>query len=221
VVQGISGVGGGFIVVPLLAMISVKFLPGPLVVASISISGLMAWRERTYIDYRNTRFMLLGTVAGAILGAWLVSGVAPDRFGLVFGSLILVGVLITGLGVHLPLNRLSATVAGAGAGAMGAASGIGAPVLAVLYQRETGPRVRATLAYIYTVASVFIATALALFGRLTLDEIGYAMLLVPGFMLGYFMSQRVTKHFDQSATRYIVLGVSATAALSLIYRSIF
>jgi uncharacterized membrane protein YfcA len=67
---------------------------------------------------------------------------------------------------------------------------------------------------------VLIAIALAVFGRLSINEFGYAALLVPGYMLGYFLSQRVTHHFNQSSTRYIVLGVSAAAALSLIYRSI-
>jgi uncharacterized membrane protein YfcA len=220
VVQGISGVGGGFITVPLLAMISLSFLPGPLVIGSISISGLMAWRERKHIDLARIRWILAGTVLGATLGAWLVSGISPDRLGLLFGGMILAGVVITALGLHLPLNRVSATLAGMGAGAMGASSGIGAPVLAVLYQRESGPRVRATLAYIYTLASVLIAIALAVFGRLSINEFGYAALLVPGYMLGYFLSQRVTHHFNQSSTRYIVLGVSAAAALSLIYRSI-
>ena len=29
IIQGVSGVGGGFIMVPLLAMINMKYLPGP------------------------------------------------------------------------------------------------------------------------------------------------------------------------------------------------
>ncbi len=220
VVQGISGVGGGFITVPLLAMINVSFLPGPLVVGSISIAGLMAWRERQCIDHANIGWILLGTATGAVLGAWLISSVAPERLGVLFGCMILAGVLLTSCGVHLPLNRITALLGGAGAGAMGASSGIGAPVIAVLYQHEIGPMLRATLAFIYVLASTLIAIALVLFGRLGWTEMGYAALLVPGYMLGYVLAHRVSRHVNHGATRYIVLGVSSAAALSLILRSI-
>ena len=62
IIQGVSGVGGGFIMVPLLAMIDIAYLPGPLIFGSLSISGLMAWRERDHIDYRATGFILIATL---------------------------------------------------------------------------------------------------------------------------------------------------------------
>lgn len=220
IIQGVSGVGGGFIMVPLLAMINMKYLPGPLIFGSLSISGLMAWRERKYIDFRATNFILLAIVPGAALGAWLVSQVAPDRLGIVFGTMILIAVVVSALGVHFPLNRITATVAGFFAGTMGASSGIGAPVIAVLYQRESGPMVRSTLAYVYTVASVLIVLALLIFGSFGLAEAQSGLLLVPGFMFGYLCSRPLALHFDHGATRYIVLGVSASAAAVLLARSI-
>ncbi len=73
----------------------IYFLPGPLVVGSISIAGLMAWRERQYIDHANIGWILLGTATGAVLGAWLISSVAPERLGVLFGCMILAGVLLT------------------------------------------------------------------------------------------------------------------------------
>lgn len=220
VVQGVSGVGGGFIMVPLLAMINMKYLPGPLIFGSLSISGLMAWREREAIDFRATHFILLALVPGAVLGAWLLSQVSADRLGIVFGSMILFAVTISALGVHFPLNRISAMVSGFIAGTMGASSGIGAPVIAVLYQRESGPMLRSTLGYLYTVASVLIVLALAVFGRFSAAEAQSGLLLVPGFMLGYICSRPLALHFDHGATRYIVLGVSAAAAAVLLITSI-
>jgi hypothetical protein len=136
-----------------------------------------------------------------------------------FGSVILFAVLLSLLGVHFPLNRISASVSGLVAGTMGASTGIGAPVLAVLYQREAGPMVRSTLAFLYTVASVLIVIALVFFDRFSLHELTYAALLVPGFMLGYLFSRPLAVHFDHGATRYIVLGVSALASGSLIIGS--
>lgn len=220
IIQGVSGVGGGFIMVPLLAMINMKYLPGPLIFGSLSISGVMAWRERAHIDFRATHFIVMAIVPGAALGAWLVSQVDPDRLGIVFGSMILFAVFISALGVHFPLNRITATVSGFVAGAMGASSGIGAPVIAVLYQRQAGPMVRSTLAYVYTIASVLIVIALAAFGRFSLVDAQSGLLLVPGFMLGYLGSRPLALHFDHGATRYIVLGVSAVAATVLLISSL-
>lgn len=221
VVQGISGIGGGFITVPFLAMISVSLVPGPVVVGSMSIAGIMAWRERRHIDVNNLGWISAGTVCGAALGAWFLSGVPTDQLGLLFGGMILVAVIITALGLHVPPNKLNSTVSGLGVGAMGAMAGIGAPILAVLYQRETAARIRSTLGVMHFVCSTLIGGALAVFGRLGLAELGYALLLVPGYIIGYALSQRLSRHFDQGATRYIVLGLSTAAALSLVYRNLF
>jgi uncharacterized membrane protein YfcA len=219
-IQGVSGVGGGFIMVPLLAMINMSYLPGPLIFGSLSISGLMAWRERAHIDFRATSFILIATIPGSALGAWLLSRVGHDQLGIVFGSMILFAVLISALGVQFPLTRITALVSGFTAGMMGASSGIGAPVVAVLYQRETGPKVRSTLAFIYTFASVMIVLALAVFGQFSFAEVQLGLLLVPGFMLGYIFSRPLALHFDHGATRYIVLGVSAAAAAVLLISSL-
>jgi uncharacterized membrane protein YfcA len=203
-----------------LGLINVLFLPAPLVFGSLSISGLMAWRERHHIDYRNTGFILAAIIPGSIAGAWLLASIDPTRLGLLFGSVILFAVLVSVLGVHFPLSRINAAVTGMLAGTMGASTGIGGPVIAILYQRAAGPMVRSTLAFVYTVASVFIVIALAAFGRFGMAEAGYGLMLVPGFLLGYLCSRPLALHFDYGSTRYIVLGVSAVAAASLIAGSL-
>lgn len=212
--------GGGFIMVPLLAMINVAFLPGPLICASLSISGFMMWREWQHIDFRCVKVILMAFVPGTILGAWLLSNISADSLGVFFGYVILFAVLISLSGIHFPLNRISGAIAGVIAGAMGASTGIGAPILAVLYQRSSGPMVRSTLAFLYTVCSLLIVAALIFFGRFSWQEGGYSLLLVPGFMFGYVLSRPLAVHFDHGATRYIVLGISAAASVSLIIGSL-
>lgn len=220
VVQGMSGVGGGFIAVPLLALIDIRLLPGPLIFASLSISAVMAWRERVAIDYHNVTPILLATIPGACLGAWLLAGIDPEYLGRVFGSVILLAILVTAVGVKLPLNRATGALAGAAAGAMAAVSGMGAPMLAILYQHQSGPRIRATLALLYTGATLLILLALAAFGRFGLQEVLTGLLLVPGFLAGYLLSRPLTRRFDRGATRWLVLSVAAVAAIALIADSL-
>jgi uncharacterized membrane protein YfcA len=220
IVQTLTGVGTGFLMVPVIALIDMALLPGPMVMASMSLSGLMAFRGRHHIDYKNVVVILCGIVPGAMIGAVILNGVSLDKLGIVFGVVILLGVLLTGLSLRVPLTRSSGLVAGLTAGAMGASTGIGAPVLAILYQHASAPVIRSTLALLYTTASMIILFVLAGFGRFGLSEMTSAVWLMPGFLAGYFASQHLTARLNQAGVRWLVLGVSALAAVFLIFRSL-
>lgn len=220
IVQAASGVGAGFLMVPMLAFIDLGLVPGPLIFGSLVLSGIMAWRERGAIDSDNLAPMFMGLLPGCALGAWIISIVPADQLGIVFAIVILLGIAVTTSGLDLPLNRLSAVVAGGVAGTMGASSGIGAPVIAILYQHASGARVRSTLALIYTFASLLILVALAVFGRFGGAEMLSGLALMPGFLAGYWVANRLRHRLDQLASRPVVLSVSTAAAIALLIRSI-
>ncbi len=220
VVQAISGVGAGFLIVPLLAWIDVGLIPGPVVLGSMSLSGVMGYRERRHIEFAHMPLIFLGLIPGAVAGGYLLSRVSFDRLGMMFGTVMLIAIAITASGFRIPLTRGSAGLAGAVAGVMGTSSGIGAPVLALLYQDQSGPRVRATLAVLYVGASFLIIISLFVFGKFGIIEVVSGLLLMPGYLLGYALSRRLTARIDTGGTRAAVLLVSAVAALSLILRSL-
>jgi len=219
IVQVISGVGGGFIIVPLLAWINLSLVPAPIVFASLALSTLMAARGRNNIDWRHLPASLLGILPGSIAGAWLLTIVAGDRLGIVFGSMILIAILITAFASRVSVNALTAFIAGLVGGAMGTSSGIGAPPLALVYQRESGPTIRATLAALYTCASPVILVILFVFGKFGGPELRAGLLLMPGFVIGYWLANRFTMKIDRAGSRTAVLLVSAAAASLLIFRS--
>ncbi len=220
VVQAISGVGAGFLIVPLLAWIDVSLIPGPVVLGSMSLSGTMGYRERRHIDFAHMPLVFLGMIPGAVAGAYLLSRVSFDELGMMFGAVMLIAIIITASGFRFPLTGSSACLAGTVAGVMGTSSGIGAPVLALLYQDRSGPRVRATLAVLYAGASFLIIIMLFGFGKFGVVEAVSGLLLMPGYMLGYALSHRLTARIDTGGTRAAVLLVSAAAALSLILRGL-
>ena len=220
VVQAASGIGGGFISVPLLAWIDLALVPGPLIFASLTLSGVMTWRERGAIDNRSVPMIMAGTLPGCLIGAYVLSAVPAERLGIVFGITIIAAIAITASGLRVPLNRLTAFSAATIAGAMGASTGIGAPMIALLYQNETGPRVRSTLALLYTFASVAILVVLAAFGQFDWNGVIAGAQLIPGFMLGYWLATRFARRVDGGGVRAAVMVVSAVAATSLIVRSL-
>jgi uncharacterized membrane protein YfcA len=219
VVQGLSGVGSGFIMVPLLALIDLRLLPGALIFGSLSISGSMAWIERSHINVRETYLVLLAIVPGSVIGSWLLSVIRAEQLGIFFGIMILLGVAISVVGVRLSPGPWHSAIAGTVAGAMGAASGIGAPVVALLYQHRSGPELRATLAFLYTIASTIILIALAAFGQFGLTQLGLGLLLFPGYLTGLYISRQFTAQVDHGNARIVVLVVAVVSALSLIAAS--
>jgi uncharacterized membrane protein YfcA len=220
IIQSVSGVGGGFLMVPLLAMINVAFLPGPMIFATLALSILMAWREREHIAYTHVASLALATVPGAYMGAWLLTRVPADRLGVIFGSMILLAIGIAAFGLKFRLTRFSSIVAGLTAGTMGASSGIGAPAIAVLFQDRAGPNIRATLALIYTLCSLLIVAVLVTAGRFSLADAQLGFLLMPGMLLGYVVSRPLTVRFDSGGARFAVLAVSGIAAVTLIVNSL-
>lgn len=107
VLSGLFGVGGGFLMTPLLIFLGV---PAPvavgtgtnLVVAS-SVSGMMAhWRRRN-VDFRMATCILSGGVAGAALGIWLFG--ALESAGLIDEVVALLYIVFLGaIGVLMAIE---------------------------------------------------------------------------------------------------------------------
>jgi uncharacterized membrane protein YfcA len=73
--SGVFGVGGGFLLTPLLILIGV---PAPVAVASsanqlvgASVSGVLAHWRRGHVDFKMGFTLLVGGIAGSFLGIWL------------------------------------------------------------------------------------------------------------------------------------------------------
>jgi uncharacterized membrane protein YfcA len=219
VVQVASGVGGGFIIVPLLAWLDIGLVPAPLLFASLSLSGLMAAREWHAVDWRQVPFILGGLVPGSIFGAWILVSVPLDELGIVFGCVILLAIIVTASGWHIPLNRVTSALTGALSGAMGTSSGIGAAPMALLYQDQPRAQIRATLAVLYTGGTLIMLAILFSFGKFGIAGMRSGLLLVPGFVLGYWLANRWTPDVASGQARIAVLIVSGAAAIALIVRS--
>src|SRR3982750_3513837 len=145
ILQASTGLGAGLIIVPLLALVSLSFVPGPVVLASMALSTLMAYQGRREIDRVGLPMLLVFLFVGVALGALSISAIPPQRAGIAFGVLVLIAVAVSAAMPRLSRNLPVAAGAGVSAGFMGAISGIGSPILALLYQHETPRVLRATL----------------------------------------------------------------------------
>ncbi|MDH3977213.1 MAG: sulfite exporter TauE/SafE family protein [Gammaproteobacteria bacterium] len=220
IVQVLTGVGGGFIAVPILAWLDLSLVPAPLVFASMSLSGTMMIREWHAIDWLHIPAILAGLIPGAVAGAWVLAAIPSDRLGIIFGVVLILGILLTVSGRKLSLTHISGALVGSLCGAMGASTGMGAPPLALLYQHHSGATIRATLAALYTGASLMILIILFGFGKFGVTETLTGLYLVPGYVIGYLLARRKLFQFGDQHARAAVLVVSGATAIALIYRSL-
>jgi hypothetical protein len=220
VFQAATGMGTGILIVPLLALIDLNLVPGPAVMASMALSLPMARHGRRHIAYDDLKPLMAGLLVGCSVGALGLASIPAERVGIAFAVVILATVAVTSVGVRLPFNRRSLVSVGVIAGVMGASSGVGAPPIALLYQHREGPELRPTLAFVYAASSMIILVFLTLFGKFGLREIGLALFLVPGYILGYFLAAPLARILDGGYSRAAVLVLSTVSALALLLRSL-
>src|SRR5437667_115847 len=93
-IGSLMGVGGGFLVVPLLIR-GMNFAPEAATAASLGIvflsalSGTFANARRKRIDYRTGIILAVATLPGAWLGRVMIRAISPQAFAYSFGGLLI------------------------------------------------------------------------------------------------------------------------------------
>jgi uncharacterized membrane protein YfcA len=216
ILQGAVGFGLGLIAIPFLLYLDLRFVPGPLLVAAFTLHMLVLRRDRSGVDKSGLAMLLSGRVLGTIPAALLLAALPLDSMKILLAAVVLAGALMGLLHVGGPPSPAVLFGAGAASGFMATAAGLGGPPVALAYQRESGLRLRGTLAAYFIVGSVLSLLALAWVGRFGSEEIRLSGFLIPGTVLGYFMSRPAAAYLDGGRTRIAVLTVSALAAVSVI-----
>jgi uncharacterized membrane protein YfcA len=220
VLQGSVGFGLGLIGVPLLVLIDPVFVPGPLLLAAFLLNLLMSYREHASIDFKGVKWAIPGRFLGAAGGAGVLSVIPRDQISMLFGTMVLLAVAISLAGLDLPPHPRNVLIAGTFSGFMGTTSAIGGPPVALVFQKQKGPRIRSTLSVIFAAGTVISMISLALIGRFGGREMLAAVFLFPGVVLGFFISRRTSKILDRGSIRMAVLAVSAFTGIFVILRNL-
>jgi uncharacterized membrane protein YfcA len=130
---------------------------------------------------------------------------------------------MTAFGRGLKPTRNLLVWAGLVSGFMGTAASIGGPPIALVYQKETGPRVRGTLNGYFLVGTAMSLAALFAVGHFGPPEVAWALVLVPGAVLGFLCSAPAARWMDakQRRVRIGVLCVCALSGVLVIVRQLF
>ena len=219
-IQGVLGFGAGLFSVPILALIDPQFVPGPVLMVNPLLSGLYAWRERGAVDVGALKWAVVGRVPGVLLGALALTAVTEDRLGVLFGSLLLVGVGLKVTGIRT--ERTPRTLVGAGglAGFMGTSVGVGGPPIALVLNDASGPEIRSTLSAFFLIGTTMSLVVLTAFGEFGGDDLMVSAWLVLPVLVGYFLSGPLRPVLDRGWLAPAVYVLSTVAAITLLVRSL-
>ncbi|MDL4820175.1 sulfite exporter TauE/SafE family protein [Actinomadura opuntiae] len=221
IVQGSVGLGVGLVATPIVTMLFPDLMPGAILVTALALPVATLAQEVRHAELRGLGWAFGGRLVGTPVGVWLVAA-APDRvLGVAIGVIVLAALAVTTWARDVPRNRRTLAVAGVISGTTGTASGIGGPPIALLYQRESGPRVRATLAVFFIAGALLSLATLAVAGRLPARQITAGAELLPFVLAGFFAAGPLRRYLDAGRLRLALLIVVGASAIILIVRNLF
>jgi uncharacterized membrane protein YfcA len=219
-VQGSVGFGYALVAAPTLALVSERFVPGPIMVSSFVLSAATGWRERHCIDRRGVGVALLARAPGVLLAGVATTVLTLHTLNVVFGVTVLLAVAISASGLRVKLSTPALLLAGFSSGLMGTLVAIGGPPMALVYQDAEGPTLRATLNTYFAVGSLMSIATLAWVGRFGVSELLIGALLLPPVGVGFALSGAIRHVLDRGYTRRAVLAIASVSALGVVVKTL-
>ncbi len=220
VVQASAGLGFAMVANPLLALINITYLPGPMLFANLFLSMAILYREGASLDRKETSPLLAGLLIGTVIGGLILTQVAAEKLGLVFGMVILLAVAWSIFSPALPLTKRTILYGASAAGVSGIVAAMHAPPLVSLYQREDAAKVRATFAVVFVAGCTMALAGLWISGRFGMAQVFMGLSLLPGIALGFICGRFIAMRVTQQRARIGMLTISGLGGLALVVKSL-
>lgn len=220
ILQMATGVSVGMIIVPFLAMISYTLIPVPVILASLTLTLMMAYQGRAHIDTTNMPQIGLGMLVGMLVAVTILKNIELAYLGVLFGLLIVLSVYIS---IKIKTFDLGGKVNYSGgfmAGLIGTLSLSGGQILALLFQNHPLSSIKASLAFLYTLFSLALLLVFYFVGEFSYTQLISGFYMMPGFIIGFFVAPLFTKYFNPKYAKSVVLVTATLGALVLIGKSI-
>lgn len=220
-VQGSIGFGLAVVSAPVLLLLDPMFVPGPLLLAAMLLVMLIAHRDRAEAVTRDVPLGILGRVLGTIPAAYALAVLPATAYDLLFASMVLLAVVLSFFGWHIRPTRVNVVAAATLSGFAGTVSSLGGAPMALVYQAESGPRIRGTMSAIFTAGTIISLTGLWWVGYFGLVEMMVGLALMPGILVGFSLSRYTSRIIDAYHTRPAILAVSALSAVAILIRALW
>lgn len=220
IIQGAVGFGAMLVAVPFLLLIEPDLVPGSALLASVPLGVAILARDRAHGHLRDMAWPLVGRVIGAPIGVAILVTVPREPLGVLFGVLLLAAVAASATQWSVEPTDRNGFVGGAISGFSGTTVGVGGPPVAIVYQRDAGPVLRANLSRYFLVGLLISLVSLSIGGELGADRVRDGAVLIPGLMAGFALSGRAAHVLDRGWARPAVLAVSGLSAVVVLVRAL-
>ncbi len=219
-IQGAIGFGLTVISAPILLLLNPIFLPGPMLIAGMLLTLLVAVRDREHAVWREVAAGSAGRCLGTVPAAFALRLMSADTYDMLFAGAVLLGVLISVVGWRMRLTLWNVFATAVASGFISTVSAVGGPPMALVYQHEKGPRLRATLSAMFTVGTIISIIGLWWAGMFGESELILGLALLPGVIVGFWLSRFLTGRLDERHTRPAILILAAFSALIILFRAL-
>lgn len=215
-VQGSIGFGLNLIVAPVIAIYRPEALPAASIILALPMTFGSAAREFGHIDRSAILWTTVGRLPGVAVGLAIVKALDAEALGTAIGGMVVFAVAMSVAAPRIEITRGSQAGAGFLGGAMGTASSIGGPPLALLYQHSPGPVVRSTLGAAFLVGTGITLSALVAAGEVQPLHWRFGLSMIPAVLLGLFASKAFHGWLDRGWLRPCVLGLCGLAGAAVV-----
>ncbi len=212
ILQGCIGFGMVVLSFPVLVSLEPALLPGSVLLASLPLVSINLYRNWAGADFAEVGWLMGGRLPGMLAAVGLVRSVDRSVLAIGGGVVVLLAVALSLWAPTIQRNRRTLIGAGAVSGLFGTAVGIGGPPIGLLYQHETGPKLRSTVSVLMFVGAPLSAVILAISGELTATDLRTGLAFIPATTLGILVAPKFIPWVD-TRLRVTVLVVCAIAAL--------
>jgi uncharacterized membrane protein YfcA len=219
-IQGAIGFGLAVISAPLLLMLDPIFLPGPMLIAGMLLTMLVAFRDRDHAVWPEVAVGSVGRSVGTLPAAIALRLMSAEAYDMLFAVAVLAGVGISVVGWRMRLTLRNVFLTAVGSGFISTVSAVGGPPMALVYQHETGPRMRGTLSAMFTIGTIVSVIGLWWAGKFGQAELVLGLLLLPAVVVGFGLSGILAGKLDEGHTRPAILILASLAALIILFRSL-
>lgn len=216
--QGSLSMGFALVVSPILIMVEPAFIPGPMMICRLFLSILIIIKERKSININDVKISIIGRIVGTILAAFIILIISNELFGIIFGSFIILAVILSFLKRMPHPTAPLLLIAGFLSGLMGTITSVGGPPMGLVYQNKDGSVLRGTLSGFFLIGSIFSIVILSVIGKIHFYEIQLFLIMIPPMIAGFFLSFLTVKVLDKGFIRHAILIVCSISASIVIIK---
>jgi len=217
-VRGVSGFGLALILAPILLLLmdAKSTVVVNLFLAIISNLVVLPFNFR-HIYLKGILPMLVLTIPGVAVGAWIITVIEPSILKMVIGAVTVISAIPLAVGISRAFHKekLACGISGFLGGLIGTSTSLGGPPVVLFMHNQNWRKetIHASLAAYFTFHAVFSIGALVITGIVEVPTLVTTGSLLPALLIGTLVGMVAFRKLSQRLFRIITLSIIVCAGI--------